>query len=119
LEFQVQAEAKGKMGNEWETVSPTLEHILPRKPGPEWKPVIDADPEIVEESVNRLGNLCLLTDVNRDLGSRGFAHKKETFAKSDLFITKELSQVSEWNRASIIERQARMAKMALTIWRFS
>lgn len=119
LEFHAQAEAKGKMGNEWETVSPTLEHILPKKPGPEWKPVIDTDPDIVEECVNRLGNLCLLTDVNRDLGSRGFAHKRETFAKSDLLITKELSQVSEWNRVSIAERQTRMAKIALSIWRFS
>jgi hypothetical protein len=119
LELQAQIEAKGKMGNEWETVSPTLEHILPRKPGTEWKSVTDADPDIVEDFVNRLGNLCLLTDINRDLGSKGFAHKRGIFAKSDLITTKELAEVDEWNRAAIAERQERMAKRALSIWRFA
>ena len=38
----------------------TVEHILPRNPGAEWAEVIRDDPEIVEDSAYRLGNLCLL-----------------------------------------------------------
>jgi hypothetical protein len=118
LEWQLQLEAKGKMGNEWEQVSPTLEHILPRQPGAEWKSVVDVDPNVVSEYVNRLGNFCLLTKINKELGSRGFSFKKQTYAQSDVLITKELAAVSTWDRDAICARQNRMAKIARSIWRF-
>jgi hypothetical protein len=120
LESQAQTNAKGKMGNEWEQVLPTLEHILPRQPGSgsEWKTVTDDDPAVVPECVNRLGNLCLLTNINRELGSRGFSFKKQTYAKSEVLLTKELASVADWNREAIYERQNHMAKLARSIWRF-
>ena len=51
----------------------TIEHILPRSPGTAWQAVIGADPSIVSECVQRLGNLCLLLEgSNRGLGRASF-----------------------------------------------
>ena len=53
-----------------------LEHIFPRSPGTNWKSLLSADPEFADEYTYRMGNLCLLTNVNRTLGNRGFEDKK-------------------------------------------
>jgi hypothetical protein len=46
----------------------TIEHILPKNPGPEWDDIISDDLEIVEDCVYRLGNLCLLGKLNKEVG---------------------------------------------------
>lgn len=97
----------------------TLEHILPKKPGNDWKTVITKDKEIVEDCVTRLGNMCLLTKINKDLGSKGFADKKKIYIASDLKTTSELATFADWDRAAIDKRQAQMAKRAKAIWRFA
>lgn len=79
VEKETQRQALGKMGNELEPAALTVEHILPKKPGPDWSAVLKTDKELVDECVARLGNLCLLTDVNEKLGNKSFAVKKATF----------------------------------------
>ena len=45
-----------------------LEHILPKKPSNEWGGIIAADGTIVQECLNNIGNLCLLSaKANRTL----------------------------------------------------
>ncbi|CAN5749313.1 DUF262 domain-containing protein [soil metagenome] len=47
----------------------TLEHILPKSPGEPWREILDKDPDFADEGTHRLGNLCLLTEVNKALGN--------------------------------------------------
>jgi len=70
------------MANEWEPAAVTVEHILPKKPGADWKAVIAADPEIVDDCATRLGNMCLLTKINAKLGNKGFSIKKSRLQKA-------------------------------------
>src|SRR5712672_2091237 len=55
----------------------TVEHVMPKSPGEEWIDVTAADPNLVEDCSLRLGNMCLLTDINNQLGRKNFAAKKE------------------------------------------
>jgi Protein of unknown function DUF262/Protein of unknown function (DUF1524) len=118
IEKERKFKLKPKMANEWEPSVLTLEHILPKKPGPEWKPQLGADKDLLEDCLMRLGNMCLLTSVNKELGSLGFEKKKKTYVDSDLELTKELASVGNWNRSAIEARQAQMAKLAPVVWRF-
>ena len=118
LEKEEQKQVKGPMANEWEPAAVTVEHILPKKPGADWKAVIAADPEIVDDCAARLGNMCLLTKINAKLGNKGFAVKKVTFAKSDILTTKTVAKSQNWDRIAIESRQSHLAKLAKKIWRF-
>jgi hypothetical protein len=118
IEKERKFKLKPKMANEWEPSVLTLEHILPKKPGPEWKPQLDVDKDLLEDCLTRLGNMCLLTSVNKELGSLGFEKKKKTYIGSDLELTKELASIGNWDRTAIEARQAQMAKLAPVVWRF-
>jgi Protein of unknown function (DUF1524) len=76
------------MGKEIGPLSLTIEHIFPKNPGAEWAEVVKNDPTIAEECTHRLGNLCLLAEINRDLGNDGFAQKREVYGNSRLVTTK-------------------------------
>jgi hypothetical protein len=96
----------------------TIEHILPKNPGPEWGDIISNDLEIVEDCVYRLGNLCLLGKLNKEVGRKPFSKKKIEYGKTDVLTTQGLTHFSKWTRQQIDQRQAAMAKRAATIWRF-
>lgn len=96
----------------------TLEHILPKNPGERWQSILDTDLDFAGEYTYRLGNLCLLTDVNRALGNRSFDSKKGTFAGSGLLLTSGVAEYEEWNREAVESRQAQMARLAAAFWRF-
>lgn len=97
----------------------TLEHVFPKSPADNWQDIQENDPEFAEEYTHRLGNLCLLTGVNRALGNKGFDEKRETFAQSYLLLTSEIAENSEWNRVTVEARQQRMARLAVAFWRFN
>lgn len=118
IEKEMQFQIDGSMANEQQFDDLTVEHILPKKPGPDWEKTLKADRDLIDDCTMRLGNLTLLTGVNRQLANLGFEKKKVTFAISKIAITKEIATYKEWNRASIDARQAAMAKHARTIWRF-
>ncbi len=118
LESEERRLKKGVMAKENEPGTLTVEHILPRKAGDEWSAVTKKDPTIVEECALRLGNMCLLTKVNRELGRKPFSDKKPVYAKSDIILTSMLAQNSDWARPNIEQRQAHMAKIAVSVWRF-
>lgn len=95
----------------------TLEHVFPKSPGEKWRGLQKEDPDFADECTHRLGNLCLLSDVNRALGNEGFDRKKAVFAGSDLLTTREISAFGDWDRAALEKRQAAMAKLAVALWR--
>ena len=87
----------------------TVEHILPKSPGDNWKQELKADKELQNDCLHRLGNLCLLADVNRSLGNKSFADKKKVFVTSEIQITKTVASFPNWGRAEIDKRQKDLA----------
>jgi hypothetical protein len=96
----------------------TIEHIVPKKPGLEWDDVISNDREVMEDCVYRLGNLCLLGKLNKEVGRKSFSKKKTEYGKTDVLTTQSLTKFTKWTRQQIDQRQAAMAKRAAAIWRF-
>jgi hypothetical protein len=87
-------------------------------PNGSWQTIIDQDATIANDCTYLLGNMCLLTNVNRSLGNANFIEKVNTFRQSDLILTNEIANYPDWNRASIERRQARLAQLATAKWRF-
>jgi hypothetical protein len=98
----------------------TVEHIFPKSPKGEWEKQLDAEPDF-GKMLNRLGNLCLLTDVNRALGNKRWEEKLEVYGRSRLRTTNQVNAEKYpdgWNRESIERRQGYMAELAVAAWRF-
>lgn len=120
IEEREQSENTGVAGSGLSpSQSLSLEHILPQSPSEEWAVVIEDDPKIVEECVERIGNYCLLPEPpNRDLGRAGFQKKQRLYAESNIDSTQRVSEAPTWDRHSIESRQAWLASRAAAIWRF-
>jgi hypothetical protein len=96
----------------------TVEHIFPRSPSAAWKAIAAADKNWDDGYIYRLGNLCLLPGVNHALGNNPFPEKVETYKLSRLKTTSDLASFSDWGRPQIVERQRKMAMMAVRAWHF-
>ena len=97
----------------------TVEHILPKNPSDVWSTAVGADASIVDDCVYMLGNMCLLTSANnKAAGGSSFDEKKQVYATSDIILTQSVAEVESWTRMAIEHRQARMAKRAVSVWRF-
>jgi hypothetical protein len=72
----------------------------------------------MEEMLPRLGNMCLLPEVNRALGNKKREDKWEQFARSRLRLTNTICQYDSWGREQIEKRQGYMAELAVAAWRF-
>lgn len=118
LESEAIRADKGVMAQETQPGTLTVEHILPRNPGDEWSDVLAADEKLSDGYAFRLGNLCLLTQVNRELGRKSFDDKREVYEASTLITTKEVASYSSWTSSSIEARQYKLAKLAVSAWRF-
>jgi hypothetical protein len=79
---------------------------------------VSNDLEVIEDCVYRLGNLCLLGKLNKEVGRNSFSKKKTEYGKTDVLTTRSLTSSTKWTRQQIDQRQAAMAKRALAIWRF-
>jgi len=97
----------------------TLEHVFPKSPKEFWATELQNDPKL-SGMTNRLGNLCLLTDVNRALGNKAYKEKLAVFEKSRLRITKTIDSATypKWGSAAIEQRQSWMADLAIAAWRY-
>jgi hypothetical protein len=96
--LEVQSMREQKLSNELSPgTSLTLEHVLPKNPNQQWQQFFADKEKNVEDYKYRIGNLCLLADVNRNLGSKGFETKKETYKKSPLTLTREIASQANWS----------------------
>lgn len=92
----------------------TLEHVLPARPGENWKHMT---PEEQKSNLNRLGNQVLLSaTVNSKLGNATFDTKKPALISSEFSLTREAGAFKSWGVAEIAERQERLANLALKTW---
>ena len=101
---------------DWETAAPTVEHVLPQSVTEAWAKSFPGD--LHERYVGRLGNYLLLEPK---LNARGAADKPlpeklEAYAQSQYPSTQSFVS-TEWTPEAIEQRQAKMAKTALAIWR--
>lgn len=94
----------------------SVEHILPRSPGPEWGTYTEQEAESLS---HRLGNMTLLAaNENHRLGGAAWPEKRSALTRSEFAISQRVAQEnSEWNAERIAERQAWMARQAVAIWR--
>ena len=91
-----------------------LEHVLPTRPDDSWR---NFDQETAHAYVNRLGNQCLLlAKSNSDLKSTNFVTKQAVYKETPYELTRQISDLPEWSRERIAERQRALAKLALTTW---
>lgn len=91
-----------------------LEHILPEKPEENW-------PAFTSDEVGmygaRIGNMALMrAGDNADLKSKPFSEKKQVYAASPYVLTSQMAEAEDWTPAVIIERQARLAELAVKTW---
>jgi hypothetical protein len=92
----------------------TLEHILPKVPGPEWN---WTDPDQIKRFSRRLGNLCLLQRrTNSEQGSDGFETKRESYRAAPYAFTSQVAEYAAWGPLEIEQRQAQMASQAVKAW---
>jgi hypothetical protein len=120
-ELEIAATRKADPGKPLElgpTTSLTLEHILPKNPSGAWSKELKTDPDLRTTFLHRLGNLCLTEEkLSLKVGSSGFAQKcAAIYSQSQLRLTGEVANYENWNRRSIEERQAGMARLAVAAW---
>ena len=56
------------------------------------------------------------TKENNDFKNFLISSKKEKYEESELWITKSLGELSEWNVKNIEERQAKLSELAVKTW---
>jgi hypothetical protein len=94
----------------------SVEHILPRRPGPKWPSRMKSD-EYLKQHLAKIGNLTILTEpMNRECESREFAFKKTIYRNSAFKISQELDSISEWTETEIENRQVQLADLAAATW---
>jgi hypothetical protein len=95
-----------------------LEHVLPKSPDPSWG--ASFSPEEQKVLVFLLGNQALLAKTpNTNIGNRPFQIKKPSLSSSAFLLTQEIGAEADWTPTSIKDRQARLAKLAVTAWPIS
>lgn len=91
----------------------TLEHVLPTNPEGNW-PFSD---EEIDAFHRRLGNMVLLSrKANSELKSAAFQQKKKMFKDCPYELTRQIEALSNWSPESIVNRQKKLAELALTAW---
>jgi len=96
----------------------TLEHILPKNPGANWKGSYE-DRDDLQEHVDYIGNLTLLEEgKNKGISNLGFADKKNVaYETSSLAINRRVSEHHSWTTKDIRLRSKELANTAKDIWR--
>lgn len=92
----------------------TIEHILPQNADESWKIPEEKQPLLVF----RLGNTCLLEKkLNMKIKNSSFEEKKSLYAESSYLDAKTISDYAEWTEDDIVNRQSRMSRIAVNIWK--
>ena len=96
----------------------SVEHIMPQKLSAGWKNYLMSKGEYgLSALVHTLGNLTLMAqEYNSKLRNEDFEVKKNEYAKSNFFYTRELKNYSDWTSNQIQVRAKKLASAALKIW---
>ena len=97
----------------------TIEHIMPQKPGEEWKQALGENLLQDYELLHTLGNLTLVTqEWNSALSNASYEDKKAKLSQHGLLINKQYFENGSdfWNGEMIRQRAAYLADKIITIW---
>lgn len=100
----------------------SIEHVMPQNEDlrPEWRAMLGADWQAVQETwLHRLGNLTL-TGYNSTYSDRPFTEKKTIaggFNDSPLRLNKFIREQSTWDATTIEQRGKQLAEKAIAVWR--
>ena len=100
----------------------SIEHILPkaRKHWQPWPAFCDATKP--DAWVNRLGNLTLLGRNENKPGDRdnqSFLAKRAAYARSAVYMTREIANFDHWSPNAVVKRQRQLAAHAVRVWSFT
>lgn len=96
-----------------------IEHVFPTRAFGDWQAIVNADPNIIDDCYFLLGNVCLLENsiYSPSIKDQSFKEKvAEFYKKSDYLLTKLVAEANDWNRQSILNRQRRLAELAVLYW---
>jgi len=95
-----------------------LEHIFPKSPSDECRNEVGDDLSNILPKTNSIGNFTLILGRwNHKMSNKPFSFKKETYyKKSDIKITKELSEINSWNSTEVENRCVDFCKKCSTLW---
>jgi hypothetical protein len=94
-----------------------IEHIMPQTPTDEWKSDLGPEHERIHaEWLHTLGNLTL-SAYNPQLYNHRFSIKCEEYSRSNIAITRRLTDYSSWGESEIRSRGEDLAERAANIWR--
>ncbi len=111
--FELEGRVSG-VQPDWDNPDATIEHVLPKEPGLDWK----LDEEAREKMIHRLGNYTLLeAKKNQKASSQSFEEKKRFYRESAYALTKPIADYAEWDADVLYGRQKQMAKLATSTWR--
>lgn len=93
----------------------SIEHILPQNADEGW----NVDEDKLRQLVFRLGNTCLLErKLNQEIKNDTFDEKRKIYQNSVYLDAKSIAQnKEEWTESDINRRQAKMARVAVNIWK--
>lgn len=94
-----------------------VEHVMPQTLNVNWVNELGPNANTVHERLlNTIGNLTL-TGYNPHLSNKPFSEKKETYAESNITITKEITKYDHWNETSILHRAKTLIELVVNIWK--
>lgn len=98
-----------------------IEHLIPKNESQNWtKKITKIEPDEYSKQVNRLGNLFLTNaKINGKMKQYDFLTKQEILFSipCEFETTKTLKNADLWNIDKIKERQAELARIAVSTWR--
>lgn len=93
-----------------------IEHIMPQAKTEYWEQKVE-DEEGYRDLVARWGNLTLLHESpNKEISNGPFDKKRDLYRASDLKITRQPSELDEWDESAIDMRQRWLAVIADQLW---
>jgi hypothetical protein len=116
--YKLEGQETGGSLYDFETDSGTIEHILPESYSAVWQS--DFSEEEFQRNLYMLGNLTLLESAknSKDAGDKEFEEKKKVYTTSKFAITKAITD-PQWTPQNIKSRQAKLARLASSIWRIN
>lgn len=93
-----------------------IEHVMPQTLNAAWIEDLGEEPDRVHADwLHRPGNLTL-SAYNQEVGNQAFAVKRKRFEDSNIGLTRDLAESSQWTEEQIQARGLLMAKDVVAIW---
>lgn len=127
---QIEYDENGNTGEKYigEGDDVHLEHIVPqtittkkaKEEFGDWEQYLGEDASVIhKDKVIRIGNMTLLSaPLNIKASNNPFLAKKAEYAKSEIKITKQLTEYDDFRFEQIDERSKELARRSVKIWNF-